>query len=113
MMPLARLLNGDGYRTIVPFLGGFGPTHFQHRNTFRDGRAVALTQDAIDLLDVLGIERCTVVGHYWGARAAYNLAAIAPHRLQAVIGPGLQYSPNGKFEISDFEQARLGGISGL
>ncbi|MEO7202197.1 MAG: alpha/beta hydrolase, partial [Candidatus Tumulicola sp.] len=89
------------------FLRGFGPSRFLHQKTFRDGRGVALAQDAIHLLDLLAIQRCTVVGHDWGARAAYNLAAIAPHRLRAVIGLGLQYSPNGKFEISGFEQARL------
>lgn len=60
---LAALLQARGFRTIVPWLRGFGATRFRSAETLRDGRALVLAQDAIDLLDALGIERCTVVGH--------------------------------------------------
>lgn len=106
MHDLASFLNGR-FRAIVPFLRGCGPTRFLSHKTFRDGRGVALAQDVVDLLDALKIEKCVVVGHDWGARAAYNLAAFAPERVDAMITLGLQYTPNGKFEIPSFDQARL------
>jgi pimeloyl-ACP methyl ester carboxylesterase len=107
MKPLADRLNAVGFRAIVPWLRGFGPTRFRDHKTFRDGRGVALAQDAIDLLDALKIERTFLVGHDWGARAGYNLAAIAPERLGGLITLGLQYTPNGNFDIPSFEQARM------
>jgi pimeloyl-ACP methyl ester carboxylesterase len=41
-------------------------------------------QDAIDLADALDLERFAVVGHDWGARIAYTLAARFPKRVTAV-----------------------------
>ena len=64
---LAARLRDQGYRTLRPWLRGFGPTRFRSGETLRDGRSVALAQDALDLLDALGLGRCVVVGHDWGA----------------------------------------------
>jgi pimeloyl-ACP methyl ester carboxylesterase len=47
-----------------------------------------------------------VVGHDWGARAAYTLAAVAPERLTAIAALALPYQPRGAFTIPSFEQAR-------
>ncbi len=66
-----------------------------------------MAQDALNLLDALGIERCFVIGHDWGARAGYNMAAIDPVRLRGLVTLGLPYTPNGAFEVPKFEQARL------
>jgi pimeloyl-ACP methyl ester carboxylesterase len=107
MLPLAQLLHAYGYRTIVPFMRGFGPTRFLHETTFRDGRGVALAQDAVDLLDALGIDRFFAIGHDWGARAGYHLAAIAPDRLRGLVTLGLAYAPGGVFAVPDFKQSRL------
>ena len=107
MAPIAMRMRRQGYRTVVPWLRGFGPTRFLFDHIIRDGRGVALAQDAIDLLDGLNITRCVVIGHDWGARAGYHLAAIAPKRLRALVTLGLGYSPNGRFETPGFAQARL------
>lgn len=103
---LAGQLRAQGYRTVRPWLRGFGPTRFRSPDTLRDGRGVALAQDAIDLLDGLGIERCVVVGHDWGARAAYHLAALIPGRLDALVALSVGYAARGAFEVPDFAQAR-------
>ena len=42
----------------------------------RDGSGIALAQDAIDIADAQGFKRFSVIGHDWGARAAYMLAAL-------------------------------------
>ncbi|WP_163553402.1 alpha/beta fold hydrolase [Candidatus Frankia alpina] len=99
-------LNGQGWRTIVPDLRGSGATRFRHPGTPRDGQAVALAQDALDLADALGLERIAVVGHDWGARVAYTLAALAPQRLTAIAALALAYQPRGNFSMPGFEQAR-------
>src|SRR5215213_8433703 len=73
--PVARRLHERGWRTIVPALRGSGATRFRSAEAPRDGRGVALAGDALELLDALGFDRVAVVGHDWGARAAYTLAA--------------------------------------
>ena len=103
---VASRLNAAGFRTIVPWLRGFGPTRFLSADSIRDGRTEALAQDAIDLMDGLGIERFAVVGHDWGARTTYALAALIPERLTAVAALCLGYSPRGAFPVPAFSQAR-------
>lgn len=95
-----------GYRWIAPWLRGFGDTKFRHQATIRDGSAEALAQDALDLMDRLGVERFSVIGHDWGARVAYTLAAVAPERLDAIATLSLAYSARGAFPVPAFEQAR-------
>src|SRR5438132_4038801 len=73
--PVAKRLHESGWRTLVPALRGCGETRFRSADTPRDGRGVALAADAIDLLDALDLDRAAVVGHDWGARVAYTLAA--------------------------------------
>ena len=104
--PVARHLHESGWRTIVPALRGSGATRFRSPDAPRDGREVALAADAIDLLDALGLERVSVVGHDWGARVAYTLAAVAPERVTAIVALALPYQPRGVFTIPAFEQAR-------
>jgi len=100
-------LQTAGYRTLTPYLRGFGPTRFLSDQTPRDGRGVALAQDALDLLDALGIQQCAVVGHDWGARAAYTLAALVPERFTAIAALALAFQPGGRFALPEFSQARL------
>jgi pimeloyl-ACP methyl ester carboxylesterase len=110
--PVAERLHQRGWRTIVPALRGSGATRFRSPHAPRDGRGIALAADAIDLLDVLGLERVAVVGHDWGARAAYTLAAVAPERVDSIVALALPYQPRGAFTIPPFGQARAFGTSG-
>jgi pimeloyl-ACP methyl ester carboxylesterase len=103
---VARGLRMAGWRTIVPYLRGSGETRFRNRDTPRVGAAVALAQDAIDLADKLGVERFAVVGHDWGARVAYVLAALFPERITALAALALGYQPRGLFKVPGFEQSR-------
>ena len=64
------LLAAAGYRTIVPYLRGYGTTRFLSDETFRNGEQAALAVDAIALLDALDIENAIVAGFDWGARTA-------------------------------------------
>jgi pimeloyl-ACP methyl ester carboxylesterase len=105
-LSVAERLSSAGVRTIMPWLRGFGQTRFLSASTCRDGRTEALAKDALDLMDALGIGRFSVIGHDWGARTAYALAAIAPERLETITAISLGYSPRGAFPVPPFEQAR-------
>jgi pimeloyl-ACP methyl ester carboxylesterase len=104
--PVAGRLHQRGWRTIVPALRGSGETRFRSPDTPRDGRAIALAGDALDLMDALELDCIPVVGHDWGARAAYTLAAVAPERVTAIVALALAYQPRGVFTMPSFRQAR-------
>ena len=102
---VASRLHDQGYRTIVPYLRGSYPTEFQSKDIPRYAGAVAMAQDAIDLADQLGIAKFHVVGHDWGARIAYTLAALYPERISVIAALALAYQPRGRFKVPDFQQA--------
>lgn len=104
---VAPILNAAGFRTIIPYLRGFGPTRFLAMETVRDGRGIALVQDVIELADALGVAGFFVAGHDWGARAAYQLAALFPSRVRKIAAMALAFQPRGEFPIPSFPQARL------
>jgi pimeloyl-ACP methyl ester carboxylesterase len=104
---VARHLQAAGWRTIMPYLRGTSPTQFLSPDTPRVASGVALAQDAIDLLDGLQLTQVVVVGHDWGARAAYTLAALFPARVTAVVALALAYQPRGYFTLPGFAQSRL------
>jgi pimeloyl-ACP methyl ester carboxylesterase len=103
---IAPALQDAGYLTIIPALRGTGGTRFLSPETPRDGQASALAQDAVDLMDALGVESAAMLGHDWGARAAYTLAALHPHRVSAIAALALAYQPRGVFAVPSFSQAR-------
>jgi pimeloyl-ACP methyl ester carboxylesterase len=103
---VAERLGAAGWRTITPYLRGSQPTRFLSPTTPRFGAGVALAQDAIDLADALGLQRFAVVGHDWGARAAYTMAALYPERLSAIACLALAYQPRGVFKVPGLEQSR-------
>jgi pimeloyl-ACP methyl ester carboxylesterase len=103
---VAERLNAAGYRTVVPELRGAGGTRFLDADAVRDGSAVALVQDAIDLADALNVESFDFVGHDWGARTAYALAALYPERVRRIAALSVGYQPAGAFDVPDFAQSR-------
>jgi pimeloyl-ACP methyl ester carboxylesterase len=104
--PIAADLADAGWRVIVPDNRGTGRTVFLSADTPRDGSAAALAGDVLDLADRLGLDRFAVVGHDWGARVAYTLAAVAPDRVSRIAALALAYQPRGAFVMPDFAQAR-------
>jgi pimeloyl-ACP methyl ester carboxylesterase len=99
-------LEKAGFHWVAPWARGFGATRFLSSSTLRDGSGVALTQDAIDIADALGFERFSVIGHDWGARTAYTLAALWPERVASITACSLSYSPGGRFATPTFEQSQ-------
>lgn len=78
-------LAAAGYRTIVPYLRGYGSTRFLRDDAVRNGEPAALGRDAIDLMDALGIPTAIVAGFDWGARTADVVAALWPERCTGLV----------------------------
>jgi pimeloyl-ACP methyl ester carboxylesterase len=79
------LLASAGYRVIVPYLRGHGPTHFRSSTTERNGAQAVFAVDTIALMDALKIERAILGGFDWGGRAADIVAALWPERCKALV----------------------------
>jgi len=94
-------LTAAGYRTIVPDQRGFGAT-----NKPAEVEAYAmpnLAMDAIGVLDAIGIERASVVGHDWGAAVAWTLPMFAPDRVERLCAISVGH-PRGFFREGGNEQ---------
>jgi pimeloyl-ACP methyl ester carboxylesterase len=85
---VAPRLATAGYRVIVPYLRGYGPTRFLHADAPRVGQQAALGQDVIDLIDGLELERAALAGFDWGCRAACVASILAPSRVSALLAVG-------------------------
>ena len=101
---VAPVLNRAGYRTFAPWLRGFGATRFHSASTVRSGQMVAMAQDALDFMSAIGVERFAVVGHDWGARVAYILAALFPERVTHCAAMSVAWTP-GELQTPPLEQA--------
>ncbi len=89
-----------GFKVIVPDMRGYGasdkPTGVDAYNI------LYLVADVGAVLDDAGIERAHVVGHDWGAAAAWALAAVAPERVDHLAA--LSVGHPSSFRAGGFEQ---------
>jgi pimeloyl-ACP methyl ester carboxylesterase len=99
-------LHGAGFRTYVPYLRGFGPTRFRSAATRRSGQLAALAQDLLDLADALAVRRFSVVGHDWGARAAYIVSALEPSRVLRAVAISVGWGTNSPDQALTLQQTR-------
>ena len=92
------------FKTVVPYLRGFGATRFRSFKTARSGQLSALGQDLLDLVDALELEHFAVVGHDWGARAAYIASCIAPQRVTHCVAISVGWGTNDPNQNLSFRQ---------
>jgi len=93
---VVELLLAAGYQTLAPSMRGCAGSMFPDPNTPRSGQTTAQAQDAVDLLDQLGIDKVILVGHDWGAHAAYLVAALWPERVERLITASVGYETGSK-----------------
>ena len=100
-------LHAAGLRTIVPYLRGYGPTRFRSAAVRRSGQLAALGQDLIDLADGLGLGHFAVVGHDWGARAAYIAACLlGPRRITSCAALSVGWGTNSPDQVLTLRQVQ-------
>jgi len=85
---VAPPLAAAGYRVLVPYLRGYGPTRFLHDATPRMAQQAAIAQDLMDFMEALGLQRVALSGYDWGGRAACITAILAPQKVQALVTIG-------------------------
>jgi len=77
-----------GYRVLIPYLRGYGPTRFLDAATPRMAQQAAIGQDLLDFMDALGLRTAALAGYDWGGRAACIAAILAPERVRALVTIG-------------------------
>ena len=80
--PVRPALAAAGFRAVSPFLRGYAPTEIPSAEAYD---METLGRDALALIAALGEDRAVLVGHDWGAVAAYAAAGLEPARLRALV----------------------------
>lgn len=82
---VAPILARQGYRVLIPYLRGHGPTRFRAAATPRSAQPAALASDVIAFMDALGMASAILAGFDWGARSADIVAAVWPERVRGLV----------------------------
>jgi len=82
---VAPILASAGYRVLVPYVRGYGPTRFLSSETFRNGQPSAVAADTVAFMDALKLDKPILAGFDWGARTANIVAALWPERCKAMV----------------------------
>ena len=82
------LLAREGHRVIVPYFRGYGTTTFLSSATPRNVDQAAFALDILALMDALKIKNAILAGYDWGSRTGNIIAALYPHRVQALVSVG-------------------------
>jgi pimeloyl-ACP methyl ester carboxylesterase len=106
---VAPLLAAQGFRVIVPYLRGYGTTHFLSSSTLRNGEQAPVALDVIALMDALKIKQAIIGGFDWGARTADIIAALWPERCKALVSVSGYLITNRKLTVQPLPpKAELG-----
>ncbi|MFZ2174540.1 MAG: alpha/beta hydrolase [Rhodococcus sp. (in: high G+C Gram-positive bacteria)] len=81
-----------GFRAIAPDMPGYGGTDVPA--SIGDYTNEAVSERLIGLLDTSGVERAVVVGHDFGAPAAWTTALRYPERVSGLILLAVPYAPD-------------------
>jgi pimeloyl-ACP methyl ester carboxylesterase len=101
---LLPVLAGAGFHAVAPFMRGYAPTSVPADGAYDLGVLVA---DAVALHGVLGGgEDAVLIGHDWGAEAAYGAAAYAPDRWRRLVTLAVPPAALDPALFSDYDQLR-------
>ena len=99
-----------GYRVLVPYLRGYGPTSFVDPDSPRLAEQAAIGQDVVDFAEALGISRFALAGFDWGVRAACITSILHPEMVKGLVAMG-GYSVQNTVETEQpapaFREARM------
>jgi pimeloyl-ACP methyl ester carboxylesterase len=103
-----------GYRAVSPFMRGYHPTAIPDRDPDQE----TLARDPLALIEALGAHDAIIIGHDWGASAAYGAAALGPDRVKKLIVIGIPHpaalkpSLKKRWGVRHFAAYKLPGAAG-
>ena len=101
---LLPALAGAGFHAVAPFMRGYAPTAVPADGAYH---LAALAADAVALHQTFGGDGDAVlIGHDWGAEAAYAAAADAPDRWRRLVTLAVPPAGLDPVLFSDYEQLR-------
>ena len=90
-------LSAAGFRCVAPDMRGYGgtdaPAEIEHYTLLH------IVGDMVELVKQLGETQAVIVGHDWGAPAAWNSALLRPDVFRAVVGMSVPFAPPGRVEL--------------
>jgi pimeloyl-ACP methyl ester carboxylesterase len=93
-----------GFHAVAPFMRGYAPTEIPPDG---DYRVATLAADAQALHEELGgTGDAVLIGHDWGAEAAYEAAAAAPHRWRRLVTLAVPPAALDSLLLGDYEQLK-------
>jgi len=95
-----------GYRAIAPDQRGYGLTDAPPN--VEDYNAEELIADIHGLLDALELESATFVGHDWGALLLWQMAMLAPARIERLVILNIPHSPRPPIDPIEIFRQRFG-----
>jgi pimeloyl-ACP methyl ester carboxylesterase len=98
-----------GFRVLAPDMRGYGRS--DRPEAIETYSQLHIAGDMVGLLDALEIKQAVIIGHDWGAPAAWHSALMRPDRFRAVAGLSVPYRPRGK--ISAIEAFKRAGMETL
>lgn len=99
-------LASAGYRVVAPDQRGYGRS--SRPDAVEDYDILHLAGDLLGLLDDLGEERATFVGHDWGSMVVWQLALLDPERVSGVCGMSVPFMPRAPMPPTQLMRAAFG-----
>ncbi len=96
-------LAASGYYVVSPFLRGYAPSEVPAADAYD---VTTLGRDVLALITALGKEQADVVGHDWGAMAAYAAAALEPRRVRKLVTMVIPHPAALKVRLRDVRRLR-------
>jgi pimeloyl-ACP methyl ester carboxylesterase len=99
-------LANAGFRAIAPDMRGYGQT--EGPEGVGNYAAAKLIGDLEGLLDALGLERAVFVGHDWGALVLWQMAMLAPERIEKLVILNIPHLPRSPIDPVDLMRKKFG-----
>ncbi len=95
-----------GYRVLVPEMRGYGQTDAPAG--VDDYDIVHLAGDMVGVLDAMGVDTATMIGHDWGAPVASHSVLLHPDRFNALVLMSVPYGGRSQGSPMAGMRARFG-----
>ena len=99
-------LAAAGYRVVAPDMRGYGSTDAPPN--IGDYTILDTTADMVGILDALGEDTATIVGHDWGSIVASHSALFYPQRFTSLVIMSVPYRGRGKVNPLEAMRAQVG-----